>query len=322
MTQRNGQKFQTFANVGHKNCSDCHKDPHEGKFGLGCSQCHTENSFHTVKGISNFDHSKTAFPLQNKHQLVPCQSCHKGSYSAPVKYSRCDNCHEDYHQKQFVKEGTSPDCAGCHTTRGFQGSSFTVEKHNAAAFKLTGAHLATPCTECHKKQQRWSFREIGKRCSDCHNDIHQLYISNSYYPGKDCEACHQTSAWATVSFDHNKTAFPLEGVHKAQTCRKCHFIKDSTGEVRQRFAGLDKSCRNCHEDIHNSQFEQDGPVNCRRCHGVDNWKIASFDHDKTSFRLDGRHRNVPCQKCHKPVTAGNRTFVLYKIKDTRCESCH
>jgi hypothetical protein len=47
-----------------------------------------------------------------------------------------------------------------------------------------------------------------------------------------------------------------------------------------------------------------------------------FDHNKTAFRLDGKHVNVPCAGCHKPQTEGNVTFTLYKLKDFRCESCH
>jgi NAD-dependent SIR2 family protein deacetylase len=52
------------------------------------------------------------------------------------------------------------------------------------------------------------------------------------------------------------------------------------------------------------------------------WKIASFDHNRTNFKLDGKHQNVACSKCHKKVQNGNLTYVLYKIKETKCEDCH
>jgi Zn finger protein HypA/HybF involved in hydrogenase expression len=47
-----------------------------------------------------------------------------------------------------------------------------------------------------------------------------------------------------------------------------------------------------------------------------------FDHNKTAFRLDGKHVNVPCADCHKPQNEGSATYIKYKIKDFRCESCH
>ena len=67
-------------------------------------------------------------------------------------------------------------------------------------------------------------------------------------------------------------------------------------------------------------------VSCNVCHSPNSWKldraIYSFDHNKTAFKLDGSHQNVPCAKCHKNVTKENHTFVLYKIKEWKCENCH
>ena len=41
-----------------------------------------------------------------------------------------------------------------------------------------------------------------------------------------CELCHNPESWAVeqsaITFDHSKTAFPLEGVHISTECRDCH----------------------------------------------------------------------------------------------------
>ena len=100
------------------------------------------------------------------------------------------------------------------------------------------------------------------------------------------------------------------------------FKKDEAGVVHQQFPGMQASCSNCHKDNHNRQFEANGVTDCLRCHNASLWKISNFDHNKTAFKLDGKHQNVPCQKCHKQITEQNITYVLYKIKETRCESCH
>ena len=82
------------------------------------------------------------------------------------------------------------------------------------------------------------------------------------------------------------------------------------------------ACSSCHQDIHFKQFEVGGLTNCLKCHTFEGWKIANFDHNTTAFKLDGKHQNVACAKCHKKITDGQKTYVLYKIKEWKCENCH
>jgi len=320
---KNNQNFQVFAGVPFSNCTTCHKDMHNGLFGQDCRQCHNEESFHNIQGMVNFDHNKTHFKLEDKHQTVPCKSCHKTAvFTDPLKYQRCTDCHADYHKGQFTKQGITPDCSSCHGTKGFTLFSYTIEQHNTGNFPLKGAHLAIPCNSCHKKTEKWSFKDIGIRCNDCHTDIHESFLDIKYYPDKNCTNCHSEESWNIINFDHSKTGWALEGAHKNQTCLKCHFDKSDDGTVKQKFAGLTSTCTNCHKDTHASQFEKDGTTNCSRCHDFNNWKISQFDHDKTKFKLDGLHKNLACNKCHKPVQRDEITYVLYKINDYKCENCH
>ena len=320
---KNGQKFQEFKGVHATNCTNCHKDVHNNKFGQNCSECHNNESFTVVGGVKNFDHNKADFKLEGKHLNVACKSCHKVKLTTPLNFKHCTDCHTDYHNKQFVKNGVSPDCSTCHNVKGFTEFSFSTEQHNAGVFPLKGAHLATPCFACHKKQDKWKFKEIGKNCADCHENIHQSFISDKYYPDANCESCHNMNRWNVINFDHKKTQFELEGAHTKQTCRDCHFNKEKTGHAAQKFAGLATNCTNCHKDVHAQQFDVDGITDCKRCHNTDSYKPASkFDHSKTRFALAGRHINVACLKCHKEVTGKEITFVNYKIKEFKCVDCH
>jgi hypothetical protein len=322
-TVSNGIKFQEFKGVKGTNCSNCHKDPHENKFGQNCAECHNNESFAAVGGVKNFDHTKTNFELEGKHQKVDCKSCHKIKLTTPLNYKRCTDCHADYHNKQFAKNGVSPDCSTCHNVKGFTEFSFTIEQHNASIFPLKGAHVATPCFACHKKQEKWKFKEIGKTCKDCHDNIHKTFISDKYYPESDCEACHNLSKWNSVEFDHKKTQFELEGAHTKQTCRDCHFNKEKSGHANQKFTGLTTNCTACHTDVHVQQFDSDGVTDCKKCHTSDSFKPASrFDHSKSRFLLDGKHVNVPCAKCHKEESDKGVTFILYKTNKLKCEDCH
>jgi len=113
--------------------------------------------------------------------------------------------------------------------KGFTLFSFTFEQHNRTAFLLQGSHTAVACFECHKKQDKWNFREIGIKCKDCHPDIHKTYLQEKYYPEFNCAVCHKEARWSDITFDHSKTGFSLTGVHSAQKCRICHFPKDQTG---------------------------------------------------------------------------------------------
>jgi hypothetical protein len=318
----NGKNFQQFTGLQFKECNNCHKDPHENKFGQTCSKCHVEESFKTVKTIGEFDHSKTGFKLEGRHVQVTCKSCHKLSITAPLKHGKCYDCHKDYHNNQFRKNNTSPDCSECHDVTGFAQSSFTVEKHNMSKFRIEGAHLATPCFECHKKGKEWSFRGIGDKCADCHKDIHRDLIDPKYYPGAKCDNCHQATAWGEVKFDHQQTTFSLEGKHAVTACRKCHYRNTDEGVGYQKFNSLKGNCETCHKDVHFAQFRDEKAIVCLQCHGFDDWKPGKFNHNNTRFKLDGGHKDVACSKCHKSVTEGSNKYINYKFKDILCATCH
>jgi len=324
MKTLNGKEFQEFKGIQFKNCVSCHEDVHHGQFGTDCASCHTEESFTTVKGISKFDHSKTTFNLEGRHISVACKSCHKGSYTAPLKHARCMDCHTDYHKGQFTKTNLTSDCRDCHSEKGFPGSSFTLERHNTGNFKLEGAHIATPCIACHKKTENWSFRQIGTKCSDCHTDIHQPYLDAKYYPEANCLKCHTVEQWTSISFDHNQTKYPLTGKHLGQTCRSCHNNKSrvENNDNNLRFTGLTAECTNCHTDEHAGQFAENSRTDCSKCHVSNGWKPNSFDHNKARFTLDGRHKDIACIKCHPSVAGTDKPFVLYKTGKIRCENCH
>jgi hypothetical protein len=232
------------------------------------------------------------------------------------------DCHSDYHNKQFEKNGVSPDCSSCHTVKGFTNFSYTIEQHNQGVFPLRGAHEATPCNECHMKQEKWKFKEIGIFCKDCHSDIHKDIISSKYYPEAKCETCHNENRWNDVSFIHFRTGFVLTGVHANTKCRSCHYKTDKNGIPQQRFSGLDKNCSECHNDEHYGQFEKSGRTYCEKCHNTKSWKASLFNHDNAEFKLEGKHIDVPCIKCHESVQEGTKHYVKYKLKEFKCESCH
>jgi len=323
MEERNGKKFQEFTGVAFASCTNCHEDVHKNKFGSDCKKCHNEFSFHEVKQLGTFNHNKTGYPLRGKHINIDCKKCHtSGNYTKALKFNRCTSCHADYHDKQFMKNGVSPDCAECHSVEGFSLSSFGIERHNKLDFPLEGSHMATPCFACHKTGEKWNFGNMGSHCIDCHENIHKNYMDARYIPGGDCKACHSVNEWSEIKFDHNTTDFVLLGKHARVTCRECHFRQGTDKNLTQQFKWDKLVCTNCHIDVHFAQFEVNGLNNCLHCHTNDNWKPVKFDHNNTRFKLDGKHEGLACAQCHKPVHAGSKNYIEYKFEDISCASCH
>lgn len=323
-TTKENKEFQEFAGIKHQSCTNCHKDVHNNKFGQDCKQCHNNISFLQINNQSGFDHNKTDYPLRGKHLNLDCKKCHKQKLTDPLPHNHCYSCHEDYHKGQFNKPNKKSDCKDCHDVNGFMGSKFSIEQHNESVFPLKGAHIATPCFVCHLKEDKWTFREIGQKCKDCHNNIHQSFIDIKYYPEENCKNCHSEESWSQIQFDHKKTEYDLKGSHQKVSCRDCHFYQSEEGKVTQKFNNIKPSCVECHLDIHQQQFaNKEGQTTCEKCHDFKDWKKPSlFDHNKASFALDGKHQKVACKECHYPVSKNETTYILYKTNKIRCEDCH
>ena len=319
--------FQDQRNFDENSCVSCHEDVHNEKFGTDCVKCHKESSFLSLRTMDFFDHSVTDYPLEGKHIGVDCKQCHKKRFTTPIDFSACTNCHDDYHKGEFKENGVSPDCIQCHSLeKGFDYSLYTLEQHQETEFPLEGAHVATPCFACHVSEddKKWTFRNLGETCVDCHQDIHEGYISEKYYPQDDCKTCHANDAWTAVNFNHDQTEWSLTGKHTEVSCRDCHFIElaDNKIDTEQKFANLDTKCNACHENKHDETFAIEGVTDCTRCHVTSSWFPETFNHDLTDFPLEGEHAKIQCSACHEVANTNGEIEVIYKIQKFRCIDCH
>jgi len=318
--------FQDNINIDQNSCVECHKDPHENKYGQDCAKCHKESSFLSLNRMDFFDHTITDYPLKGKHLEVDCKKCHEKRFSTPIEFSACSNCHIDYHDGEFTKNDISPDCIECHSLElGFDYSLYTLEQHQTTSFPLEGAHVATPCFACHISEgdEKWTFANLGTDCVDCHIDIHENFISKNYYPDNNCVVCHINDAWSEVSFDHSLTNWPLDGKHIEVNCRECHFdIFDNETIVSQNFTTLNTECISCHENVHDDLFAISGITDCTRCHVTDSWFPKKFDHNSTAFPLEGRHEEISCSACHEVIHESGESTVVYALNKLECIDCH
>ncbi len=321
-----------FIDIEFSSCQSCHSDPHKGKFKQECTQCHTTESWHEVKG-SQFDHSKTAFPLKEKHLKLKCEQCHEknpkvknvsGEFGFHItRFNKCSNCHNDAHGRQFESRKDGGACESCHTEKGFIPSQYGIIQHAQSRFVLIGSHIATPCGKCHTegKVQAKSTRIFHWKdtveCITCHANIHGTQFASKSTNG--CETCHSNDSWQALKFSHDKTKFPLRGKHASIVCSECHKQKNNIVQ----YVGVGTKCVTCHEDRHGGQFAKNGKTDCERCHIDKNWKSLLFDHNtQASFSLTGKHANVACEKCHKPTMINQKKIITYKPLGAACIDCH
>jgi hypothetical protein len=327
-------------------CADCHRpDPHGGQFakrtgGGECSSCHTIDGFKPAKfGLK--EHAATAYPLQGKHATLQCLECHiprgKGTLYK-MKFQHCMDCHSDEHAGQFAAAPHFNRCEHCHNLQRFLPSTFSLRRHNETPFALSEGHVAVPCGDCHRESANFKpkptalYHWQNLACVSCHADPHEgrfnRLMQQTGLNGKplECEACHSTKSWTELSrFDHSKTAFPLSGAHEATKCIDCHKPQNSkVALIKSDFKIAPTKCEACHADIHGLQFAKAEVTPCGGCHDSTKWKPSLFDHDKqTSFALQGAHRKLPCESCHKLTRMVNGKPVLfYRPTPKDCAACH
>ncbi|MCB9669198.1 MAG: hypothetical protein H6736_13955 [Alphaproteobacteria bacterium] len=281
-----------------RNCESCHKD-HRGR------------SFNLIpRGFeADFDHDKTGFPLNGAHRKATCEDCH----TTPGQYtglrSTCESCHDEPHGAEKSKRDLLASCDQCHNETEWKALPIAPEvfDHTSGTqtdYVLTGAHLEVFCGDCHFD---WRFVPVRHdQCIDCHQDPHRADF------GKDtCEDCHGSpGSWKVQKFNHNRTGYPLEGLHAEVDCHACHKGNATTPLPHD-------TCENCHEDMHSGQFR---PRQCEDCHTVDvaGFALRSYDHDTTSFPLVGLHAGVNCEDCH-----GDRETAVYLGRPfDDCDACH
>ena len=333
------------AQIPFAKCMDCHKDYHGGQFlkrvgGAECAVCHTVDGFKpstfTVK-----DHEATKYPLEGLHVKVACDKCHLPKAENTlfkIIQTQCKDCHEDIHKGQFKGAPYEDRCEECHDVKGFKPGHFGLDRHKKTRFPLTGGHAAVLCVDCHKPVPAGSatpvkYRFEDRSCTACHQDPHKgqfrerMEAKRADGTTAGCEACHTTASWKELNrFDHSKTKFPLLGAHRGVACADCHRppgLETTLKNVDYREAP--KSCTGCHKDVHVGQFAtRKDAADCSGCHDSARWKPSKFDHDKrTPFSLEGAHRNVACDDCHKVTRqVDGKAVLFYKPTPRECKACH
>jgi len=238
-------------------CNKCHDDYHRGEFkenGLSpdCVECHSlENGF-DYSLYTTEQHQTSSFPLEGAHYATPCFECHISEDDKRWAFtnlgSKCIDCHTDTHEG-YINEKYYPDkkCESCHINDSWSTVKFD---HTLTDWPLNGRHLDVDCRECHfemsdKTIVKQTFKNLETKCNSCHENIHgETFAFNGV---TDCERCHITDSWFPKKFNHNNTAFPLEGRHAEIECKECHISSVIEGKTEIVYKLNKFECIDCHQ---------------------------------------------------------------------------
>ena len=317
-------------------------------------------------------------PLSAAHarldDLKHCLSCHDAGRELSGR--KCLACHvsiareiradRGYHAVA-TRHGAALACASCHSEHNGRPYQLVDWKplggrerfdHGLTGWPLEGAHARLSCQECHRAalvtdvavrsdtslSVRRTYLGLATACASCHLDEHRGRVS------RQCQDCHNVQAWKPApGFDHDRTRFPLTGLHRGLRCSACHRVREErasgpAGQVDSSFVDFNAArpdwrsgCSGCHASPHRAA---DRVGACERCHTTLGWfvladSVRRFDHAGTGFPLRGAHAAAPCESCHlstprSPLPARValvredflRPFAKRKMLFHRCDACH
>jgi len=261
-------------------CVSCHGNHHGLSALTDCSKCHSPLVSWTPIGV---DHS--AFPLTGKHKTVSCSKCHSDGVFAGKSHD-CVSCHGTRH-------GGLTSCASCHTTAGFESSTFD----HSTKLALLGAHAKLACSKCHPSNLYANlnpdFTGTGPACTDCHASRH----GSSY---TSCTSCHTLNAFVPTKAITHPAPIVLGTAHASRSCKLCHptllFDQPTT------------DCVTCHA----ATIPHVGPTDCLTCHRPTTWAEVHFTHVEFPYHVAGPQPENDCTQCH---TVGD--YSKYS-----CDACH
>jgi hypothetical protein len=321
-----------------KDCGQCHVNGNYTNLSPECVSCHLPN----YNATTNPNHQAASIPTSCKdcHTTMPgwkpatflmhdgqffpiysgkhagtwgaCTDCH----NSPPGYKTfsCIDCHShnqpDMDSKHTQVGGytyASLPCYECHPT----GSVSGAYNHNNGKFPLTGAHVTTPCLQCHTN----GFAGTPTDCFSCHQKNY-TQSTNPNHVGKNipnsCADCHTTNpGWKPATFAIHNNYFALTGAHTTATCVACH---------NGNYVNPPNTCVGCHQTNYNNTTNPNHttltiPTTCADCHTTTpGWKPATFAIHSNYYVLAGTHTSLACATCHN----GNYNT---QIPNT-CVGCH
>jgi hypothetical protein len=333
-----------------QDCASCHADPHAGRFGAGCADCHGQEL--PFDALDGFVHER-GLALRGAHLGLACVACHpaQGERSVAALASgaatpaprACLDCHESPHANVFVADAAArarvapaAACGVCHQAEHgrFDADAAAMPRalHGLTGFELEGPHGMLDCAACHADGYARDSTLPARRaddCAACHVDPHA-----GQFAARACLDCHARERFTPVHFDasdHAAAGFALTGAHAAVDCAACH-APGAEPDAPRTFRGTPTDCAACHANVHPSQLAAAiaaPAADCAACHLPTRFAevdAAAFDHGRwTEFALLGAHARADCEACHQsaaPERRLGRVAQRFPGPLETCATCH
>lgn len=254
-----------------------------------------------------------------------CEACHSAPWSSVTMADLCVDCHGEIavqmrdmvtlHGTMYQKD-PKLECHDCHPEHTGAEAPLTVMQagefpHELLGFSLNGHRLTVrkepfTCADCHHEEVSTFAADT---CDACHRQMDPVFAQAHLLSfGPACLDCHDGVDRFGKGFNHTAFSFKLTGQHVDVACVQCHLNARGLSD----FEITQQDCYSCHfnDDSHEARFGTD----CGACHTVEGWENATFDHDRSTFPLNGAHASVACEACH---TTGQFTGL-----STECVACH
>ncbi len=168
-----------------KGCLRCHQNPHQplnivfsGENNMAaCNTCHPEQVEEIKSNPSAHSEVDCTF-CHTKHGYIPdCLKCHE-PHREGQQFKDCVSCHK-VHQPLNVAYGDNipnADCGACHgDLKEELESGSTKHSKLKCVYCHKAKHGVRPaCQDCHGVPHPAPMMERFKKCTDCHNDAHDL----------------------------------------------------------------------------------------------------------------------------------------------------
>lgn len=258
-------------------------------------------------------------------QIQDCSACHAGLWPSDRMADHCLTCHTEIAAQMMdvarlhgsiTNKSPTLACRDCHPDhRGVDAALTELGEnsfpHETLGFSLqahqrTSAGWTFTCDDCHLGDIA-AFDAAS--CDNCHRQMDAVFAqAHTISYGTACLACHDGVDRLGKNFSHAVFSFKTEGSHMDVACVKCHTDARSLAD----FPNAPQDCHSCHnaDDPHAGRYGAD----CAECHKPTGWQDATFDHSLAAFKLEGRHAEAACEKCH--------INNVFKGTPTDCYSCH
>ena len=315
-------------------CSDCHRDPHQGQFAAqtmaadDCAACHTTESFAKVR----FDHNRDSrFPLTRRAQQGalrglpqagdhPPPAARRRSATSrsrrPVRAATSMNTGDSSRRARTDEanrreaRADGKDCSFCHATDSFKKTSFTHQDRRFTTFALAGKHSSLPCGSCHRPVQiAGPSKREPRRVPDLPRWAPTGEARLRPTRSRPCvtDPCPATAKAATlISITAPSGGSSLEGCRG----RVAVSLAIALGAGRA-LAAPPVVPRPAKQPASAAAAPA---AKCASCHVESGWSPARFDHERTGFLLREAHARLSCISCHP------QDFKT-RIADT-CSGCH